>query len=35
MEESEDWAGEDIDLSLDGKPIISVDNGEFGFLKLK
>ena len=33
--ESEDWAGEDIDLSLDGKPIIAVDNGEFGFLKLK
>ena len=33
--DSEDWAGEDIDLSLDGKPIIAVDNGEFGFLKLK
>ena len=33
--ESEDWAGEDIDLSLDGKPIMAVDNGEFGFLKLK
>ena len=33
--DSEDWAGEDIDISLDGKPIIAVDNGEFGFLKLK
>lgn len=29
-----DWAGEDIDLSADGKAIIAVDNGQFGFLKL-
>jgi hypothetical protein len=29
-----DWAGEDIDLAADGTPIIAVDNGQFGFLKL-
>ena len=29
------WAGEDIDLTDDGGAIIAVDNGEFGFLKIK
>ncbi len=29
-----DWAGEAIDLTLDGGLIIAVDNGQFGFLKL-
>lgn len=29
-----DWAGEDIDLTIDGGAIIAVDNGEFGFLKI-
>lgn len=28
------WAGEDIDLTLDGGAIIAVDNGQFGFLKI-
>ena len=30
-----DWAGEAIDLTADGGAIIGVDNGQFGFLKLK
>lgn len=29
-----DWAGEDIDLTIDGGAIIAVDNGQFGFLKI-
>ncbi|MDG2369868.1 MAG: hypothetical protein P8M12_04450 [Flavobacteriales bacterium] len=28
------WAGEDIDLTVDGGAIIAVDNGQFGFLKI-
>ncbi len=28
---SEDWAGEDIDLTADGGAIVAVDNGKFGF----
>ena len=34
-EEGGDWAGEDIDITLDGGAIIAVDNGEFGFLKIQ
>ena len=30
-----DWAGEDIDLTADGGAIVAVDNGQFGFLKIK
>ena len=29
-----DWAEENIDLVADGVPIIAVDSGQFGFLKL-
>jgi S-formylglutathione hydrolase FrmB len=32
---SEDWAGEDIDLTADGGAIVAVDNGKFGFLKIE
>ena len=32
--EQGDWAGEDIDLTQDGGAIVSVDNGQFGFLKI-
>jgi hypothetical protein len=34
-DEGGDWAGEDIDITLDGGAIVAVDNGSFGFLKLK
>ena len=34
-EEGGDWAGEDIDITLDEGAIIAVDNGEFGFLKIQ
>ena len=30
----EDWAGEDLALTLDGGVIVAVDNAQFGFLKL-
>ena len=30
-----DWAGEDLDLTSDGGAIVAVDNGKFGFLKIK
>lgn len=29
------WAGEDIDITSDGGAIIAVDNGQFGFLKIR
>ena len=32
--EGQDWAGEDIDLTLDGGIIVALDNGQFGFVKL-
>ena len=30
-----DWAGEAIDLTSDGAAIIALDNGKFGFMKIK
>lgn len=30
-----DWAGEDIDLTADGGAIVALDNGQFGFVKIK
>ena len=35
LEGGNDWAGEAIDLTADGGAIVGVDNGQFGFLKLR
>ena len=34
LEETNDWAGEAIDLTHDGGAIIAIDNGQFGFLRV-
>ncbi len=31
----EDWAGEDVALTSDGGVVVAVDNGQFGFLKIR